>query len=165
MKKIIIIIIFAGCIGIKAQNYDSLKVFESVCQLKNINPKKGTLYRTRNIKFKLFTEKLDTLDIGTQRELLKIAETIKEDSMIKHVEIDVHLTRRGWSSEYSHGLNFMYEDIINYLVKLGVKKEILSGKQYYNKHPLIDKPDDMSWDEYYTKIDLKVNRRVEFIFE
>ena len=161
MKKTILIIAFlTGCLSITAQCHcDSLREVKSLCELGKICPKKGVFYRSYNIRYKSFVpkRKIDTLNIVTQRELAGLARIIKEDNTIKQVKINVHLAKRQWSDEYSYRLDIMYEDVIDHLVKLGVKREILSGKQYYNKCLLIDTNDGM--------LDFSVNNRVEFVFE
>jgi len=165
MKKTILIIAFlTGCLCMTAQCHcDSLREIKILCQLGYIFPKKGVFYRSYNIRFELSmsNRRIDTLDIRTQRELAELARVIKEDSTIKQVKVNVHLAKRQWASFYSNRLDIMYDDVIEHLVKLGVKREILSGKQYYNKCPLIDTEDIY----FQPVLDFCVNNRVEFVFE
>jgi len=159
MKKTILIIAFlTGCLNITAQCYcDSLREVKNLCELEDAYPKKGLFYRSYNITFDPSNGKIDTLWVPTERELEEIARIIKSDSTIKQVKINVHLDK-GWSRFYfSHRLDIMYEDIISHLVRLGIKREILSGKQYYNKCPLIKTKD--------SRLDSYENSRVEFVFE
>ena len=150
-------------------NQDSIPVVYSLAELE-ASPKDGKVnLRIHSILFRLGFRDLDTNYQGNIQFLDSLVQLIRGTDEIKSIEIGIHFAKSGIEPEYlSDKLFFMYEGIIDYLVKKGVDEGLLSGEQYYNYHPLLDIDCKKLEGEEKKKCisdDYRYNRRVEFIFD
>jgi hypothetical protein len=140
----------------------------SVKDMQNIEKKCIIRLRTYQIIYRLGFRTLDTNNNKTVSFLDSLAKFLLNQAQFPLMEIDIHLSLHEWDGTYSVSLlQNMYEEIIDFLVKRGIPRERLHGKQLYNYYPLYVGPEEVIINDEgkkeYLKSDWLINRRVEFL--
>ena len=163
-KSILILSIFIiSFFSLNAQ-IDTIIIVNSVQKITQIDNKNDCVLRTHMIQFKPFSRDLDTINCETHCFLDSLVSIIKKDTLIKQIQIGIHLSMKEWSDEYSYNLDKMWEQIIAYMNSKDINNNLFVGKSYYDTLPVKNKPSKYESQKVFWDTEYKYNRRVEFLF-